>query len=159
MDLVNCVFPKEQVGRDENADSDIIDSEQALKTRANILAWQTMQRENWYNGELLTVTWRKMETGNVSTFNPRSIDLARWPWSFSWSVSSQKKAQKALCSSDRQGCVEQGCMGPRKEGDRGQTQSEHSWQEKEARKKFPPFTWNSIAWAGGYSITWGWEWG
>lgn len=46
MDLGHCVFPKEQVGCDENADSDIIDSERALKTRANILAWQTMQREN-----------------------------------------------------------------------------------------------------------------
>ncbi|KAM7024766.1 uncharacterized protein M8220_015906 isoform 1-T1 [Acridotheres tristis] len=39
-------LPKEQVSCDENADSDVIDSERALKTRANILAWQTMQHEN-----------------------------------------------------------------------------------------------------------------
>lgn len=49
MDLGHCVFPNEQVGCDVNADSDIIDSGRALKTRANILAWQTMQPENQHD--------------------------------------------------------------------------------------------------------------
>lgn len=49
MGLVNFTFPKEQVGRDKNAYSDIIDSERVLKTRANILAWKIMQYEKQHN--------------------------------------------------------------------------------------------------------------